>query len=169
MVYLDLKHATNLLIQGFRSEALARIQWAAVFIVLVLAVGMRKPKRMIAALLPVVLAITITVALLLAMGQSLSLFNLVALLLVFGIGIDYGLFFSGVFISRQESAERMRQRTFHALSVCALSTVSVFGILSLSAVPVLVDIGITVGTGVLLSFILALLLSQQVVAQQSIK
>ena len=169
MVYLDLKYATNQLIQGFRSEALTRIQWAAVFIVLVLAVGMRKPKRMIAALLPVVLAITITVAFLLAMGQSLSLFNLVALLLVFGIGIDYGLFFSGVFISRQESAELMRQRTFHALSVCALSTVSVFGILSLSAVPVLLDIGITVGIGVLLSFILALLLSQQLVAQQTIK
>jgi predicted exporter len=169
IVYLNFKQATTQLIQGFRSEALLRMQWAALFIFLVLAIGIRTPLRLGAALLPVVLAITATVAILLAMDQSLSLFNLVALLLVFGIGIDYGLFFSGLFNSRQESDVRMRQRTFHALSVCALSTVSVFGILSLSAVPVLQDIGITVWIGVLLSFIFALLLSQQVVARQNIK
>ncbi len=174
IVYLDLKQATNQLIQGFRSEALTRMQWAALFILLVLAVGIREPVRLIAVLLPVGLAIGVTVAFLLAMGQSLSLFNLVALLLVFGIGIDYGLFFSGFFLrerflSHQESDVHMRLRTFHALSVCALSTVSVFGILSLSEVPVLQDIGITVGIGVLFSFIFALLLSQQVVSQHTIK
>ncbi len=100
-----------------------------------------------------------TVAILLLLGQSLSLFNLVALLLVFGIGVDYGLFFS-----RQEADVRMRQRTFHALTVCALSTVSVFGILSFSVVPVLQDIGLTVWVGVLLSFVFALLLSQPAAA-----
>jgi predicted exporter len=82
------------------------------------------------------------------------------LLLVFGIGIDYGLFFS-----RREPDVRMRQRTFHALSICALSTVSVFGILSLSAVPVLQDIGITVWVGVLLSYIFAIVFAQQNMSQ----
>ncbi len=154
--YLNFKAATNQLIQDFRAETLRRIQWAALFIFLVLAIGIRKLKRLLTALWPVALAITVTVAILLTMGQSLSLFNLVALLLVFGIGIDYGLFFS-----RQETDVRMRQRTFHALSVCALSTVCVFGILSFSAVPVLQDIGITVWVGVLLSFVFALLLAQQ--------
>jgi predicted exporter len=162
VVYLNFKTATNQLIQGFRSETLTRMQWAAVFILLVLGFSIRKPSRVMAALLPVALAIVVTVALLLAIGQSLSLFNLVALLLVFGIGIDYGLFFS-----RHETDPPMRHRTFHALSVCALSTVSVFAILSLSAVPVLQDIGITVWVGVLFSFIFALLLSQQNVAEQS--
>jgi predicted exporter len=85
-------------------------------------------------------------------------------LLVFGIGIDYGLFFS-----RQEPDVRMRQRTLHALSVCALSTVSVFAILSLSAVPVLQDIGITVWLGVLLSFVFALLLSQPWAAHNTVE
>jgi predicted exporter len=158
--YLNFKAATNQLIQDFRSETLTRMQWAALFILLVLALGIRRLGQLLAALVPVVLAIVVTMALLLLMGHSLSVFNLVALLLVFGIGIDYGLFFS-----RRETDVRMRQRTFHALSVCALSTVSVFAILSFSAVPVLQDIGITVWVGVLLSFVFALLLSQQAAAQ----
>lgn len=158
--YLNFKAATNQLIQDFRSETLSRMQWAALFILLVLALGIRQVGRLLAALAPVVLAILVTVALLLLLGHSLSVFNLVALLLVLGIGIDYGLFFS-----RRETDVRMRQRTFRALSVCALSTVSVFAILSFSAVPVLQDIGITVWVGVLLSFVFALLLSQQAAAQ----
>jgi predicted exporter len=162
--YLNFKTATNQLIQDFRSETLTRMQWAALFILMVLALGIRRAGRLLAALVPVMLAILVTVALLLLMGHSLSVFNLVALLLVFGIGIDYGLFFS-----RRETDVRMRQRTFHALSVCALSTVSVFAILSFSAVPVLQDIGITVWVGVLLSFVFALLLSQQAAAQPKLK
>ena len=156
--YLDFKAVTNELIQGFRSETLERIQWALLFIVAVLAAGTRSIRGLLAALLPVSLAVVTTIAILLAMGQSLSLFNLVALLLVCGIGIDYGLFFS-----RQENDIKMRQRTFHALSTCAISTVSVFGILSLSAVPVLQDIGLTVWVGVLLSFVFSFLLAQPVV------
>jgi predicted exporter len=164
VLYLNFKATTNQLIKEFRGETLTRMQWAALAILLVLGLGIRQGGRLLAALLPVMLAITVTVALLLIMGQSLSVFNLVALLLVFGIGIDYGLFFS-----RQEPDVRMRQRTLHALSVCALSTVSVFAILSLSAVPVLQDIGITVWLGVLLSFVFALLLSQPSAAHNTVK
>jgi predicted exporter len=164
VLYLNFKATTNQLIKEFRGETLTRMQWAALAILLVLGLGIRQGGRLLAALLPVMLAITVTVALLLIMGQSLSVFNLVALLLVFGIGIDYGLFFS-----RQEPDVRMRQRTLHALSVCALSTVSVFAILSLSAVPVLQDIGITVWLGVLLSFVFALLLSQPWAAHNTVE
>lgn len=153
--YLDFKTLTNHLIQGFRAETLQRIQWAMLFIIVVLSAGVRSVRGLTAALLPVSLAIVVTMAILLFAGQSLSLFNLVALLLVFGIGIDYGLFFS-----REEHDPPMRRRTFHALSICAISTVSVFGILSFSAVPVLQDIGITVWLGVLLSFIFSFFLAR---------
>lgn len=159
--YLNFKTATNQLIQGFREETLVRIQWATVFILVVLVLGIRSAQRVAAALLPVVLAITTTIAVLLLFGESLSLFNLVALLLVFGIGIDYGLFFS-----RQEDEAVMRLRTFHALSVCAISTVSVFGILSLSTMPVLKDLGITVWVGVLFSYVFSMLVAQQAVKRQ---
>jgi predicted exporter len=154
--YLNMKAATNELIGNFRDETLARMQWAALLILAVLAGGVRSARRLAAALIPVIFAIGADMALLLLMGERLSLFNLVALLLVFGIGVDFGLFFS-----RRETQWAMRRRTLHALVVCAISTVSVFGILSVSQVPVLADIGLTVWLGVLLCFLFSLLLSQQ--------
>ena len=53
----------------------------------------------------------------------------------------------------------MRGRTFHGLTVCVLSTVSVFGILATSSLPVLHAIGTVVAVGVALSFLAAMLLS----------
>jgi len=84
------------------------------------------------------------------MGHLLSLFHLIALLLVMGIGIDYSLFFN-----RQEVDEEDRQRTLHSLLVCAISTVMVFGILASSEIPVLKAIGLTVSIGVFFSFLAA--------------
>ena len=71
--------------------------------------------------------VDIDVAILRLTGELLSLFHLVSLLLVVGISIDYGLFFS-----RGDTDAGMRGRTFHGLMVCMLSTVSVFGILATS-------------------------------------
>jgi predicted exporter len=98
--------------------------------------------------LPVILAIAMTTALLYWSGVQLSLFHLVSLMLVLGIGLDYSLFFH-----RRETDMSERSRTLHALAVCALSTAMVFGILGSSEIPVLQAIGQTVALGVGLSFI----------------
>jgi predicted exporter len=87
---------------------------------------------------------------------QLTIFHLVALMLVVGIGIDYSLFFS-----RQEASTEDSRRTFHALAVCALSTSSVFAILASSAIPVLNAIGLTTAIGVIVSFLAAMVLSSQ--------
>lgn len=155
--YLNLKRTSNQLVSGFRGETLSRIQWSVLVILIVLWLGLRSWKHLLAATAPVISAIVTVLALLIAFGIPLSLFNLVAILLVFGIGIDYGLFFS-----RKETDIADKMRTFHALLVCCISTVSVFGILSLSHIPVLKDIGQTVSVGVLFSFLFAMSVSQRV-------
>ena len=106
---------------------------------------------MAAALLPVGLALIFTVAALLALGERLSLFHLVSLLLVLGIGVDYGLFFS-----RPGADPDLRRRTLHALLVCCGSALMVFGMLSMAALPALRAIGLTVSLGVAASFLAAL-------------
>ncbi|MEE8285830.1 MAG: hypothetical protein V3R72_03985, partial [Gammaproteobacteria bacterium] len=70
--------------------------------------------------------------------------------------IDYGLFFS-----RGDADAGMRGRTFHGLTVCVLSTVSVFGILATSRLPVLNAIGTVVAVGVAVSFLAAMLLARR--------
>ncbi|GMQ76672.1 MAG: MMPL family transporter [Gammaproteobacteria bacterium] len=155
LLYLDLKRDTGSLMAGFREHAAIRVLWGVLAIALVLWLGLRSARRTILVLLPGLVAVIIDVALLRLTGELLSLFHLVSLLLVVGISIDYSLFFS-----RGEADAGMRGRTFHGLTVCVLSTVSVFGILATSRLPVLNAIGSTVAVGVALSFLGAMLLAR---------
>jgi predicted exporter len=86
-------------------------------------------------------------------GQALDLFHLISLVLAAGLGLDYALYFERAGADRPE-----RLRTLHGVLVCALSTLMVFALLSLSSIPVLRSIGITVSLGVLFNFLLALAL-----------
>jgi len=160
--YLDLRAETNRLVAGFREAALQRLAWGVALIVAVVWVGLRSWRRVAAALLPVLLALIFTVAALLALGERLSLFHLVSLLLVLGVGVDYGLFFS-----RPGADADLRRRTLHALLVCCGSALSVFGMLSISALPALRAIGLTVGLGVAASFIAALVAARPLLARMS--
>ena len=164
LLYLDLKRATRSLMVDFREHASTRVLWGILAIVLVLWLGLRSARRTLRVLVPGFVAVIIDVAVLRSTGELLSLFHLVSLLLVVGISIDYGLFFS-----RGDADAGMRGRTFHGLTVCVLSTVSVFGILATSRLPVLNAIGTTVAVGVALSFVAAMLLARPAPARGSSK
>jgi len=149
--YLDLRAETNRIVAGFRGAALQRLAWGFALIVAVVWIGLRSWRRVIAALLPVLVALVFTVAALLAAGERLSLFHLVSLLLVLGVGVDYGLFFSR---PDPDPDPDRRRRTLHALIVCCGSALTVFGMLSTSTLPALRAIGLTVALGVAASFML---------------
>ncbi|HPE73314.1 MAG TPA: MMPL family transporter, partial [Candidatus Competibacter sp.] len=104
----------------------------------------------------------VVVATLLALGERLSLFHLVSLLLVLGIGVDYGLFFS-----RPGTDPAARRRTLHALLVCCGSALTVFILLSTSTLPALHAIGLTVSLGVVASFVAALSLARPLLTRMS--
>lgn len=81
-------------------------------------------------------------------GQQLfSLFNLFALLLVLGIGIDYGLFFL-------EAGER-RANTSLGVTLSALTTLLAFGLLALSKTQIVHAFGFTVTVGIITSLLCA--------------
>ena len=87
------------------------------------------------------------------LGIGLSLFHLVSLLLVLGIGLNYSLFFS-----QAEPGTDSEQGTSLALSVCFLTTFAAFGCLATSRIPVLSVIGLTVTLGCALSLLNAMIL-----------
>jgi len=152
--YVNIKVEMDRLVANYRNEALKRLAWGAGVILVVLWLGLRSPGRVFRVVLPVALAIVVDVFVLTALGKQLSLFHLVSLLLVVGIGLDYSLFFS-----RPDDELLIRGRTLHAVLVCAGSTVAVFGILALSEIPVLDAIGTTVAIGVAASLITASILA----------
>jgi predicted exporter len=118
-------------------------------------VALRDRRRVWRVLAPMALTTLIILAVLRGTGVSLNLFHLIALVLAAGLGLDYALFFE-----HAEDDPLEQRRTLHALLVCALSTLMVFALLSLSTLPVLRAIGVTVTIGVIANFVLALLLTR---------
>jgi predicted exporter len=149
---VDLKEVSAGMLDGFRREAVRQAALGALLIVVLLVVGLRSLRRAARVAAPVAAALPITVALLVAGGQRIGIFHLVALLLVLGIGLNYALFYE-----RPPANEGERERARLAIAVCSTSTIITFGCLAFSATPVLHAIGITVALGAVISLGLAAL------------
>jgi len=149
---VDLKQVSAEMLDGFRREAMRQAGLGALLIFALLVAGLRSFRRAARVAAPPGAALVLTVALLVAAGQRLGVFHLVALLLVLGIGLNYALFYE-----RPPADEAERSRTRLALALCGTTTVVTFGCLALSATPVLRAIGSTVALGAVLSLALAAL------------
>lgn len=96
------------------------------------------------------LALGAGLALLAAFGQPLTLFGVLALALIFGIGIDYGLFFA------HSGADPRRQRaTLLAVLLANLTTQLAFGLLALSHTPAIAGFGLVLSGGIFTAFLLS--------------
>jgi predicted exporter len=93
----------------------------------------------------------LTLATLALLGVAANLFNILALLLVLGMGVDYA-----VFMREGRSA---RATVIMAILLAGLMTLLSFGLLALSATPFIRSLGLTVALGVTFTFVLALLFS----------
>ncbi len=127
-----------------------RVSWvlggAYTFILLGLALryGLRRAAVL---LIPPVLAGTLALTLISMSGNSLNLFNLLALILVLGIGIDFTLFLA--------EARGDLHSTMFAITLSALTTMLSFGLLSLSSTYAVHSFGLTVLIGIAIAYLLS--------------
>jgi predicted exporter len=149
---VDLKQVSAEMLDGFRREAVRQAALGVLLILVLLVAGLRSWRRAARVAAPTGAALPLTIAILVAAGERLGVFHLVALLLVLGIGLNYALFYE-----RPPADEAERSRTRLALALCSTSTVVTFGCLAFSATPVLRAIGSTVALGAVLSLALAAL------------
>lgn len=151
---LEPRKTSNTLINRYRDRALLMFVGGCLIIAITLKVALRQWDSLGRVLIPIFGSVLTVMAILVAANVRLSLFHLVSLLLVIGLGLDYALF-----LNRKLKLKEEQSKTHHALLVCNLSTVSVFGTLAFSATPVLRAIGTTVAIGAFLclwfSFIFA--------------
>ncbi|WAG01000.1 MMPL family transporter [Aeromonas dhakensis] len=139
-----------------------RIKLAELLSVAIALVALLLWRRMGAAraarvLLVNLIALAMGLALLAACGQPLTLFGVLALSLIFGIGIDYGLFFahSGSGVARQSS-------TLLAILLANLTTQLAFGLLALSHTPAIAGFGLVLSGGIFTAFLLSPLVLDRV-------
>ncbi|WP_093387953.1 MMPL family transporter [Rugamonas rubra] len=91
-------------------------------------------------LAPTALASVATLALLGFAGQNLQLFHVLALMLLLGVGVDYGIFM-------QEHPDRRDHTPWLAVGMSAANTILSFGLLGLSKTPALQAFGLTMLLG----------------------
>jgi predicted exporter len=99
-------------------------------------------------LAPTAAASMLTLALLGFAGQSLQLFHVLALMLLLGVGVDYGIFM-------QERHGEGRDAPWLAVGLSAANTLLSFGLLGLSGTPALRAFGLTMLAGTALVWLAA--------------
>jgi len=97
-------------------------------------------------IVPPVIASSIAFAAVIVLNDGYNLFNLIALILVLGIGLDMGIFM-------QESPHS--DHTWLAVTLSVLTSLLAFGLLALSKTPVLYHFGIIILPGLLLVWLLS--------------
>ena len=149
-MWVDLKATSEELVASYRHLLIAVLAAAFVVVAALVAILTRDLRRTIWILGSVLAAVAAALSLSYLRQAGLSLFDLVALALVAGLGLDYALFFS-----RAKADPADADRDARAVLLCAASSVLVFGLLALSSIPVLRGIGTTVACGVIVAYALA--------------
>lgn len=98
-------------------------------------------------LAPTMCASLVTLGLLGLAGQSLQLFHVLALMLLLGVGVDYGIFM-------QEHPDRRNATPWLAVGLSAANTLLSFGLLGLSRTPALQAFGLTMLIGTALVWLI---------------
>lgn len=143
--YLNKADEISSLFSEYRVKVLELLLVALAGIGLVL--GWRYgPKRAIIMLLPSIIAGAAGLGITAIVGSSINLFNLLGLILILGIGIDYTLFFA---------EQKKSLGTLLAISLSGITTLLSFGLLSLSQTHAIHSFGVTVLTGIFVAWLLS--------------
>jgi predicted exporter len=151
ILFVDVKAETEGMLATY---ARATLFWAlagGVLVLGMLALSLGSIGRVLQVATPIGGALVVTLTVLTALGEALTLFHLASLLLLAGLAIDYSLFFART----GTDPDAAEDDTLGAVLNCTVSTLLTFGLLAFSATPVLHGIGLTVSVGVASAFLLA--------------
>ena len=159
IVVIDLLKESTSLFRNYRNEVLMLSEFGCLVIIALLLAALKSASRTLRVATPLICAVTCVTAVLLLSGVRLTILHLVGLLLVVAIGSNYALFFES---GGRTATPVERRRMQVSLVVANFTTVGSFGILGLSSIPVLSDIGSTVSLGALLCLLFAAILARRI-------
>jgi len=138
------------LYRHYLGEAQGQALLGALGVVVLIALWLRSPRRLLAVCQPLLIAVLLTMATLAALGVPMGILHLVGLLLVVAVGSNYALYFD--LLRHQASFDA---DTLASLLLANATTVLSFGLIACSEIPALSAIGRVVAPGALLALLLA--------------
>lgn len=147
---IDIKKATQDLMDTYLQETLIWAAFGGLLALLLLSFVLRSVGAVAQVALPVALSVLLTAAVMAQISDGLSLFQILALLMVAGLGVDYAVFL------RQSGQGETDARKDSALAVCLCAATSfcVFAALASASIPLLSQIGLTAAVGTFFSLLL---------------
>jgi predicted exporter len=146
----DQRSFLNEIAAQFRTRTLLQIVVGSACVLLILITRYRDARRAIAAFLPAFLTAILVLSAFSLSGTETNLLHAVSLLIVMGMGVDYGIFV----VDSVDQPDEIGPTLVSCL-LCCLTTLLGFGALALSNHPALRAIGVTTGVGIALSLVLA--------------
>ncbi len=147
---LQIKPELDRLYARYLREAQAQALLGALGVVLLVAVTLRSPRRLLAVCEPLALSVLLVMGGLVAAGVQPGILHLVGLLLVVAIGSNYALFFDLV-----RDGQALDDDTLASLLLANLTTVVSFALIAASQIPALSAVGRVVAPGALLGLVLS--------------
>lgn len=150
VVFVDKAASVSRLFGAYRADSTLWLA-GAVALVLALLIGRYRASAGVRVAMPVILAIAVALAAFGYAGVPLTLFNWLALMLVLGVGVNYAVFL-------REGCARANAdlgAVWTGVALSAATTLLSFGLLAMSAMPVLKDFGSTLALGIAVSVLLA--------------
>jgi len=127
---------------AIRADFLRFVTLAGVATLIMVTFLLRRPKQILLALLPVVTGLVVMFGVMGWLGLTFNLFNIMATILVIGLGVDYGIFMVCLDDQGQDPATRQ------SVLMAGLTTLAGFGALVFAGHPSLHSIGVTVLLGI---------------------
>jgi predicted exporter len=159
VMFVDMKAESDRLYSGYLHEAILLSLGGLLAIIGLLLFVFRSPMRVVRIIAPLVAAVVTVTAGLAVFGQQLTILHLVGLLLVVAVGSNYALFFDRV--EPKQIDHLIPPRTLASMLFANLTTVTGFGLLSLSNVSILQAIGVTVAPGVICALVYSAIFARQ--------
>ncbi len=150
VVLFEQRSFLNTIFASFRSSTLRQIAIGSVFVFALLLARYRDPRRALAAFLPSLLAGLSVLSVFALTGHPVNLLHAIALLMVMGMGVDYG-----IYVVDGAEHERDLGATVVSILLCGFTTILALGALATSEHAGLRGIGLTTGLGISLSLLFA--------------
>jgi predicted exporter len=148
--YIDQKEVVTGIYQGYRRSMVRVITFGCVIVFVVLQLRYRSLRAGFLAFATAALAALATYGAFGILDVSVNIVSTISLLLVLGMGVDYGIFA----VDGAQDPDRLGA-TLSSILISCLTSVFVFGALALSEQPALRAIGLTTGTGILFALALS--------------
>ncbi|MFP8874683.1 MAG: hypothetical protein VCB42_09185, partial [Myxococcota bacterium] len=144
----DQEQFLNAIYREFREMTLRQMLLGGVLVVLILVVRYRSFRLAVAACLPALLVGPAVLEIFALLGVQVNLLHVLSLILVLGMGVDYGIFLLDAVERRGGTGP-----TLLGLVLACMTTIFVFGALIVSSQPALYSVGLTTGVGICLALL----------------